>query len=116
VKIEGDPLNTQHAQEEEEEVIVFTLENRGGSAQHATRATPTRSSHGPMRAQPYSIPIQPALWRSSTSPYLRPAEWGELQNEGNSVQIRRDHSLLRLGRSVCLLCDCGSCIKYILRG
>ena len=29
-------------------VVVFTRENRGGSAQHATRATPTRSSHGPM--------------------------------------------------------------------
>jgi len=28
----------------------FTRENRWGSAQHATRATPTRSSHGPMRA------------------------------------------------------------------
>ena len=26
---------------------MVTLENRGGSAQHATRATPTRSSHGP---------------------------------------------------------------------
>ena len=74
VIIEGDPLNTQHAQEEgeeeeeeavfirgvntnedppnaqEEEVVVFTRENRGGSAQHATRATPIRSSHGPMRA------------------------------------------------------------------
>ena len=30
--------------EEEEEEVVFTRENRGGSAQHATRATPTRSS------------------------------------------------------------------------
>ena len=28
--------------EEEVVVVVFTLENRGGSAQHATRATPTR--------------------------------------------------------------------------
>ena len=43
-------------EEEEEEVVVvveevvFTRDNRGGSAQHATRATPTRSSHGPMRA------------------------------------------------------------------
>ena len=36
--------------EEEEEEVVFSRENRGGSAQHATRATPTRSSHGPMRA------------------------------------------------------------------
>ena len=34
---------------EEEEEVVFTRENRGGSAQHATRATPLRSSHGPMR-------------------------------------------------------------------
>ena len=37
-------------EEEEEEEVVFTRDNRGGSAQHATRATPTRSSHGPMRA------------------------------------------------------------------
>ena len=34
----------------EEVMVVFTRGNRGGSAQHATRATPTRSSHGPMRA------------------------------------------------------------------
>ena len=55
VKIEGDPLNTQ---EEKEEVdVVFTRENKGGSTQHATRATPTRSSHGAMRAQPCAIPI-----------------------------------------------------------
>ena len=35
-------------EEEEEEVVVvvvFTRENRGGSTQHAKRATPTRSSH-----------------------------------------------------------------------
>ena len=32
-------------------VVVFTRENRGGSAQHATRATPTRSSHGPMEEE-----------------------------------------------------------------
>ena len=80
VIIEGDPLNTQQEKEEavfirgvntnedspnaqhaphrsvqdtgqEEEVeVVFTRENRGGSAQHATRPTPIRSSHGPMRA------------------------------------------------------------------
>ena len=30
-------------EEEEEEEVVFTRENRGGSAQHATRATPVRS-------------------------------------------------------------------------
>ena len=36
--------------EEEVVVVVFTRENRGGSAQHATRATPIRSSHRPMRA------------------------------------------------------------------
>ena len=36
--------------EEEEVVVVYTRETRGGSAQHATRATSTRSSHGPMRA------------------------------------------------------------------
>jgi hypothetical protein len=48
VKIEGDPLNTQHAHVEEEleededgEEEVFTRENRRGSAQQATRATPT---------------------------------------------------------------------------
>ena len=51
-KILGDPLNTQHAKEEAEEeavvvVVVFTRENRGGTVQHATRATPTRSSHAP---------------------------------------------------------------------
>ena len=46
-------------EEEEEEVVVvvFTRENRGGSAQHATRATPICSSHGPMRAWPCAIPI-----------------------------------------------------------
>jgi len=32
------------------EEVVFTRDSRGGSAQHATCATPTRSSHGPMRA------------------------------------------------------------------
>ena len=37
-------------EEKEEEEVVFTRENREGSAQHATRATPIRSSHGPMRA------------------------------------------------------------------
>ena len=41
---------TPNLLEEEEVKVVFTRENRGGSAQHATRATPTRSSHGPMRA------------------------------------------------------------------
>ena len=50
-----DPPNaspTPTVEEEEEEVVevVFTRENRGGSAQHATRAKPLRSSHGPMRA------------------------------------------------------------------
>ena len=34
-------------------MVVFTRGNQGGSAQHATRATPTRSSHRPMGAQPY---------------------------------------------------------------
>ena len=32
-------------------MVVLTRENRGGSAQHTTRATPTRSSHGPMEAE-----------------------------------------------------------------
>ena len=41
---------TEEEEEEEEEEEVFTRQNRGGSAQHATRVTPTRSSHGPMRA------------------------------------------------------------------
>ena len=38
----------QKVQKEEEEVVVvvFICKNRGGSAQHATRATPTRISHG----------------------------------------------------------------------
>ena len=40
----------EEEEEEEEEEVVFTRENRGGSAQHATRATPLRSNHGPMRA------------------------------------------------------------------
>ena len=45
----------EEAEAEEEvvvvvEEVVFTRDNRGGSAQHATRATPLRSSHGPMRA------------------------------------------------------------------
>ena len=30
------------------EEVVFTRENRGGSAQRVTRATSIRSSHGPM--------------------------------------------------------------------
>ena len=30
----------QEQKQEEEEEVVFTRENRGGSAQHATRATP----------------------------------------------------------------------------
>ena len=61
VNTNEDPPNAHQAQhlstppqeeeeEEEEEEVVFTRDNRGGSAQHATRATPTRSSHGPMRA------------------------------------------------------------------
>ena len=37
-------------EEEDEVVVVFTRENREGSAQYATLATPTRSSHGLMRA------------------------------------------------------------------
>ena len=44
----------EEEKEEEEEVVVvvvvFTREHRGGTAQHATRATPNRSSHGPMRS------------------------------------------------------------------
>jgi len=48
VNTNEDSPNAQHAKEVV--VVVFTRENRGGSAQHATRATPTRSSHGPMRA------------------------------------------------------------------
>ena len=47
--------------EEEEGEVVFTCENRGGSAQHATRATPTRSSHGPDESlalcHPYLQPL-----------------------------------------------------------
>ena len=35
---------------QQEEVMVFPCENQGGSTQHTTRATPIRSSHGPMRA------------------------------------------------------------------
>ena len=34
-----------------EVMVVFTRENRGGSAQHETRATPTRSSHGRRRGE-----------------------------------------------------------------
>ena len=48
VNTNEDSPNAQHAPEEEE--AVFTPENGEGSAQHATRATPIRSSHGPMRA------------------------------------------------------------------
>ena len=58
MKIEGDPLNTGAVfirdsisyEGPQEEEVVFTHENRGGSDQHVTRATTTRSSHGPMRA------------------------------------------------------------------
>ena len=67
MKIEGDPLEEEEEEEEEEAVFIrgvntkrrrrlsllviieeegfFTRENRGESAQHATRATPPRSSH-----------------------------------------------------------------------
>ena len=48
--VKGDSAGAGMAKEEEEVMVVFDRENRGGSAQHATRATPTRSSHGPMRA------------------------------------------------------------------
>ena len=88
------PLRGPVEEEERKEVVVeevvFTHENRGGSAQHATRATPTRSSHGPVRAEPCAIPIYSSavtLWRSSTSPCLRPAEWGELPDRCRSVGV-----------------------------
>ena len=48
VNTNEDSPNAQHAphrpvqEEEEEEEVVFTRDNRGGSAQHATRATPIR--------------------------------------------------------------------------
>ena len=38
---------SREQEQQEEEEVVFTRENRGGSAQHATRATPIRSSHRP---------------------------------------------------------------------
>ena len=41
---------------------------------------------------------------------------GRMGRTSRSVQIRRGHSSLCLGKSVCLLCDCGSRINYILRG
>ena len=47
---EEEDVEVEVEEEEEEEEVVFTRENREGSAQHATRAIPLRSSHGPMRA------------------------------------------------------------------
>ena len=44
------PVQATGPQPPEEEVVVFARENRRGSAQHATRETPTRSSHRSMRA------------------------------------------------------------------
>ena len=35
----------------------LTRETRGASAQHATRAAPTHSSHGPMRAQEEEVAV-----------------------------------------------------------
>ena len=40
-----DAVPEEEEKEQEEVVVVFTRGNRGGSAQYATRATPTRSSH-----------------------------------------------------------------------
>ena len=75
--------------EEEEGEVLFTRENRGESAQQATRATPTRSSHGPMRASSCAIPIYSSAvaFIHTTLPCLRPAEWGELLDGCRSVGI-----------------------------
>ena len=40
--LEVDKAKSKGKVEEEEVVVVFTRKNRGGSAQHATRATPTQ--------------------------------------------------------------------------
>ena len=64
VNTNEDPPNAHQAQHQkkEEVVVVFTHENRGGSAQHATRATPIRSSHGPDESLALCHPyLQPAL-------------------------------------------------------
>ena len=70
----------------------FTRENRGLSAQHATRATPTRSSHGPMGAYPYAIHI----YRSAAAfiHVTLPAP-GKMGRTSRTVQIRRNHSSLQ---------------------
>ena len=49
LECQTNPIGLKPYPSEEEEVVVFTRENRGGSAQHATRAKPIRSSHGPRR-------------------------------------------------------------------
>ena len=79
VNTNEDPPNAQ-----EKEVVVFNRENRGGSAQHAP---PTRSSHGPMKAQPCAIPIYISDVALSPSPCLRPAQWGELPDRCRSIGI-----------------------------
>ena len=75
-----------------EEEEVFTRENRGRSAQHATRATLTRSSHGQMRAEPYAIPIYSSAVAFIHITLPAPSRMGRTSR---SVQIRRGHSSLR---------------------
>ena len=104
-------------EEQEEEVVVVVF--LGGVFTRAIRSTRNTRNTDPFKPRtneslalchPY---LQP---RCSVHPHnilLAPSRKGRTSR---SVQIRRGHSSLRLGKSVCLLCDCGSCINYILRG
>ena len=89
-------MGGKEEEEEEEEVVVVvcTRENRGGSAQYATRAAPTRSSHRPTRSQPYAIPIYSSAVAFIHTTLPVPSRMGRTSR---SVQIRRDHSSLRPG-------------------
>jgi len=101
VKIEGDPLNTQHAQHREEEEEIFTRENRVGSAQHSKRATPLRSSHGPMRALPCAIPIYSSAVAFIHVTLPAPSRMG---TTFRTVQTRRDEEAFADCATVVMLC------------
>jgi len=122
-KIEGDPLNTQHAQQHRtepkeekgveevvvEEVGVFTCEYRGGSAQRNTR------NIDPFKPQPSPVPCAVPFYSSAVAfihtTLPAPSRMGRTSR---SVQVRRDHSSLGPKGSICLLCDCGHAVCLVI--
>ena len=100
-----------------EEEVVFTRENQVGI--RSTRNTRNTDPFKPRTDESLAL-FHPytACTVSATVAFIHitlPAP-SRMGRTSRSVQIRRDHSSLRLGKSVCLLCDCGSCLNYILRG